>query len=104
MRRVPASLSSAFPLQALFAHVLANLQTALALSLIRNSRKFTRPQSAYHHPSMRPWTSTIILGIYPPTPPSQPNVRPPVLDLLIIGEKCGLLLHAAIPRWFIKTR
>jgi hypothetical protein len=39
---------------------------------------------------MRPWSSTIILGIYLRTSPSQLNVKPPVLDLLIIGEKCGL--------------
>jgi hypothetical protein len=39
---------------------------------------------------MRPWSSTIILGIDPRTSPSQPKVKPPVPDLLIIGEKCGL--------------
>ena len=41
---------------------------------------------------MRPWSSTIILGIDPRTSPSQPKVKPPVPDLLIIGEKCGLTL------------
>jgi hypothetical protein len=39
---------------------------------------------------MRPWSSTIILGIYLRTSPSQLNVKPPILDLLIIGEKYGL--------------
>jgi hypothetical protein len=33
VRRLVASLSSAFPLQALFAHVLANLQRAYPLQL-----------------------------------------------------------------------
>jgi hypothetical protein len=38
---------------------------------------------------MCPPTSTIIFKIYPPTPPNQPSLRPPVSDLLIIGEKYG---------------